>query len=594
MDTRTKYFPTLKKTLLFFFITLSFMNFSQAAAPEPTVTADVIHSTDKYAKDETYPILFKLNIKEGWFIHGTTLEEDFLIPTVLSIQDSEDLEIKNVLFPLPARKKFEYSSKPVEVYSDTVIISGAVKVSGESSTGSHSLTGILNYQACSYTSCLPPEEIQLNMNFNIVSQGSKTLALNNEFFQPSKVKANDFMMGKITSGLFWSLFWILLQGLALNLTPCIYPLIPITVSYFGGRSDKTKGHIILSGLIYISGLAVTNSLLGVTAALSGGVLGAILQYPAVLIFIALVMLFLGFSFFGLWEFNLPPAITRIASKNYKGYFGTFFMGLTLGIVAAPCIGPFVLGLLIYVGQKGDPFLGFLYFFVLSIGIGLPLCILAVFSGAINRLPMSGNWMLWIKKIMGWVLIFMGYYFISSLINSEIIKGFTVLLLASAAGIHLGWLDKTSKSGRFFQLFKKGLSTIIILIGVFYLYSGFDINQGVEWTAYDELVLDRSARDSKPAIMDVYADWCIPCRAMDESLFKDPDVLKLSKDFTMVRLDITKKIPGQDEIVRKYSIEGAPTIIFFNRHGEEIPELRIESTVDTDEFISKMQKALEGI
>jgi len=591
MDKRTTQLLTLKNTLLLLFTTLSFMTFCHAAGTEPTVTVDVIHSTNKYAQDETYPVLFRLNIKEGWFIHGTTLDEEFLIPTVLSIQDSEYLEIKNILFPLPVNIKFEYSSKPVEVFSGTVMVSGAVEVKGESSIGPHSITGILNYQACSYTSCLPPKEIPLKLDFNIVPHGSKTVTLNNEFFQPSGVRANDLLMGKISSGLFLSLFWILLQGLALNLTPCIYPLIPITVSYFGGRSDKTKGHIVLSGLIYISGLAVTNSLLGVTAAMSGGMLGAILQYPAVLVFIALVMLSLGLSFFGLWEFNLPPALTRLASKNFKGYFGTFFMGLTLGIVAAPCIGPFVLGLLIYVGQKGDPLIGFIYFFVLSIGIGLPLCVLAVFSGAINRLPMSGDWMLWVKKIMGWILIFMGYYFISSMINNPMIEGMIILLLVIAAGIHLGWLDKTGKAGHRFNIFKKGLSVIIILAGALYSYNGLDINEGVDWTAYDEVILEKSARESKPAIMDVYADWCIPCRSMDESLFKDPEVLNVSKNFTMVRLDITKKFPGQDEIIRKYSIEGAPTIIFFNRHGDEIPELRIESIIDRGDFILKMQKTL---
>ena len=108
---------------------------------------------------------------------------------------------------------------------------------------------------------------------------------------------------------------------------------------------------------------------------------------------------------------------------------------------------------------------------------------------------------------------------------------------------------------------------------------------------DETILEKAARESKPAIMDVYADWCIPCRSMDENLFKDPEVLKLSEDFTMVRLDITKNFSGQDEIRKKYSIEGAPTIVFFNRNGKEIPELRIESKIDTAEFILSMNKAL---
>jgi thiol:disulfide interchange protein DsbD len=170
----------------------------------------------------------------------------------------------------------------------------------------------------------------------------------------------------------------------------------------------------------------------------------------------------------------------------------------------------------------------------------------------------------------------------------------VVLLAILAGIHLGWIDKAGKTSHFFRFFKKGIGVIIILAGLFYFYTGVDFHEGIKWTPYDEIVLERAAQESKPAIMDVYADWCIPCRSMDENLFRDSEVLKLSEDFIMVRLDITKKFPGQNEIRRKYSIEGAPTIIFFSRNGEEIHELRIESKIDADEFILKMQRVLEGI
>ncbi|MBW1806314.1 MAG: sulfite exporter TauE/SafE family protein, partial [Deltaproteobacteria bacterium] len=216
--------------------------------------------------------------------------------------------------------------------------------------------------------------------------------------------------------LWLTLLGIFLGGLALNLTPCIYPLIPITVSYFGGKSGKIKENRVLHGLFYISGLALTNSILGVSAALSGGMLGSALQKPVVLIFVACIMIALGLSFFDIWEIRIPSVLTSMASRSFGGYFGTFFMGLTLGIVAAPCLGPFILGLLTYVGQQGDPFLGFLYFFVLSIGLGLPLAFLAVFSGAMDRLPLSGSWMVWIRRFMGWVLVGMAGYMISPLID----------------------------------------------------------------------------------------------------------------------------------------------------------------------------------
>ena len=140
----------------------------------------------------------------------------------------------------------------------------------------------------------------------------------------------------------WTLLGIFAGGMALNLTPCVYPLIPITVSYFGGRSGK--GQLIGHGLCYIGGLSITNSTLGVVAALSGGLMGTMLQNPLVLAAVAAILLFFATSLFGFWELRLPGGLMQAASKPYAGYLGTLFMGLTMGVVAAPCIGPFVLGL----------------------------------------------------------------------------------------------------------------------------------------------------------------------------------------------------------------------------------------------------------
>ena len=205
----------------------------------------------------------------------------------------------------------------------------------------------------------------------------------------------------------WTLLGIFAGGIALNLTPCVYPMIPITVSYFGGRATSDAAHgksrLVAHGLCYLLGLSFTNSVLGVIAALTGSLMGAVLQHPAVLIAVAAVLIVFATSLFGLWELRLPGGLTQAAAKSYSGYFGSLFMGLTLGVVAAPCIGPFVLGLLTWVASMGSPWLGFIVFFTLSIGLGLPLFILALFSGQLQRLPRSGGWMLWVRKLMGWVL-----------------------------------------------------------------------------------------------------------------------------------------------------------------------------------------------
>lgn len=205
----------------------------------------------------------------------------------------------------------------------------------------------------------------------------------------------------------WAIIWTLLGifagGIALNLTPCVYPLIPITVSYFGGRTNQSQRKLLVHGACYIGGLSVTNSLLGVTAAFTGGLMGAMLQSPIVLIAVAAILVFFATSLLGFWEMRLPYWLTQAASRSYAGYFGSLFMGITLGVVAAPCIGPFVLGLLTWVASMGNLWIGFFIYLTLSFGLGLPLFLLAMFSGKFDKLPRSGEWMIWIRKLMGWLL-----------------------------------------------------------------------------------------------------------------------------------------------------------------------------------------------
>lgn len=577
----------MKKTYLIL-LALSLFISSSVYAKNSTVSVEVIHSTDRYEKNKPYPVLFKLTVAKDWYIHAATKEE-FLIPTELSFRESDNLKIDRIQFPETEKKKFEYTSKPVDVYSGTFYIKGTVEAGNDAPEGLQAISGSLSYQACSAVSCLAPETVPIDVQLTVVPQGTHTTQINQDIFLASQSTGTVDL--KYDSGLFWALLIIFLQGLILNLNPCIYPLIPVTVSYFGGQSQNSQSNVILSGIIYLLGLSVTNSILGVSAALSGSMLGAALQYPLVLVFIALVMIILAFSFFGFWEFRVPSFLTRIASKNYEGYLGTFFIGLTLGIVAAPCIGPFIMSLFILVGQKGDPFLGFIYFFVLSLGLGLPLCILGIFSGAINRLPKSGDWMLWVRKVFGWILIGMGYYYIRSLISDILLEHAILLVLAVIAGLHLGWIDKSGKNVHFFKHIKRGASCLIILSGIFYLYSAVDLSDSVKWNPYSQELIENAAESSKPVIIDVYADWCGPCKLMDKHVFSDPEVIKLSENFITIRLDITRKVQDQDEILKKYSIEGAPTIIFFDKNGKEIPELRIEAEVDRDEFLSHMKKSL---
>lgn len=390
--------------------------------------------------------------------------------------------------------------------------------------------------------------------------------------------------------LFWTLLGVFVGGLALNLTPCVYPMIPITVSFFGGRvSEKKPSQITLvgHGICYIMGLALTNSTLGVAAALTGGLMGALLQNPIVLTAVAAVLILFATSLFGFWELRLPSSLSQAAGRSYAGYFGSFFMGLTLGIVAAPCIGPFVLGLLTWIGGIGNPGFGFLVFFTLSLGLGLPLFILALFSAQLQRLPRAGGWMNWVRALMGWALVGMAVYFIRPLF-SEFFKSILPVTAALAAGLHLGWFEKSEAVHKTFVWIKILTGSLGLFFATFWLTTWVLTGPGVSWQTYSEHLL----QEGKPVIIDFYADWCAPCRELEEITFHHPEIVaQAEKNFTMIKVDVTQGgDPLNEKLLKEFRVKGVPTIIFLDAQGKEHTDLRLVDFMTPEQFLVNMARA----
>jgi thiol:disulfide interchange protein DsbD len=391
-----------------------------------------------------------------------------------------------------------------------------------------------------------------------------------------------------------TLLAVFLGGLALNLTPCVYPLIPITVSYFGGRSGQSQGGGVLAhGLFYLGGLVLVNSVLGVTAALTGGLMGSALQSPVVLVLVAAVLTAFALSMFGLWEIKLPSFLTNAAAKGHSGYFGSLFMGLTLGVVAAPCIGPFILGLLTWVASLGSPWLGFIIFFTLSLGLGLPLFVLALFSGKLDSLPRSGEWMLWVRKLMGWVLLGMAAYFLGPLLPHG--GRYPLLALVALSGaVHLGWLERSKAAFKGFQWMRTFAALAGLILATYLAGVWLMMGPGVSWKPYSDGLLAMARQQGKPVIIDFYADWCAPCRELGDITLHDKRVVQLADQrFVMIKVDLTTKDQKlHPPLLAKYKVLGVPTVIFIDAKGQPRPELRLVDFLPADRFLARMKRLLE--
>ena len=234
----------------------------------------------------------------------------------------------------------------------------------------------------------------------------------------------------------------------------------------------------------------------------------------------------------------------------------------------------------------------MYFFILSLGLGLPLAILSLFSGLIDKLPLSGDWMIWVRKFFGWVLIGMAAHFISAIIPWNLDEEFLLAAVAVAAALHLGWLEPSGKESLGFRRFKRAAGLLIFLAGMVYVsVEQISKRPEVAWIVYSEQAITRASQEQKPVILDFSAKWCIPCRVMDKRIFQNPEILRLSQTIAFLRMDLTFQHPQQKQIMDQYGIRGVPSILFFNRQGKEEKDLRVEEIVSRAEFMRRMKELM---
>lgn len=576
-----------KKSILVLLLLVSLQVFAQLPDNTNIVKVKLFSSLDKVVAGTELLMAIELDIADTWHINSDDPKDEFLVPSNISVSGNENIEMIKVAYPPAKEYKFDFSEQPVLVWEGKFFIPIKIKFSNNAKLGPSDLIITLDYQACNNITCLAPTSISDTLQIEIVNNQTPINQINQEIFSKldtskltDSAKPDDQSLASQLekSGLVLSLLLVFLGGLALNLTPCVYPLIPITIGYFGGQSEGRTSKLFLMGLLFVLGMAVTYSIVGVVTSLTGAVFGALLQNPIVIIAIVGIFIALSLSMFGVYEFKLPDSIVAKASATKTGLFGSFFMGLTMGIIAAPCIGPFVLGLVTYVATKGDPFFGFIMFFVLALGLGFPYLFLAMFSGKIKSLPRAGLWMEAVKHIFGLILLAMAIYFALPLIPKSF-SGYLLPIFGLISAIYLLFFDKAANSVKSFRIFKIILSILVIILSVYLLIPSE--KKSINWIEYSESELLKSS-EKKGVIIDFYADWCIPCKELDALTFSDEEVIKLSEDFVNLKADMTKSVSPEVEALReKYNIIGVPTVLILNKNLDEIH--RITGFVNATEF-----------
>jgi thiol:disulfide interchange protein DsbD len=399
--------------------------------------------------------------------------------------------------------------------------------------------------------------------------------------------------GSFGEAAFWlQLVLVFLGGLALNLTPCVYPIIPITIGFFLQQTGGTRRTFFLASL-YVLGMAVTYSTLGVVAALTGRLFGTALQSPWVTGLIVLVVLALASSMFGLWEIRVPQSLAQLAGGR-QGWLGSLFMGLVVGLVAAPCIGPFVLGLLAYVGQKQNVLLGFSLFFTLALGLGLPYLALALSTKSLEKLPNSGAWMEGVRQVFGVLLVALACYFARPLLPG--LWGDKLLALALiGGGIYLAVL---ARPGREVDLVDRAmrLVTLALVAAGLLLWpkpAGQAKGGEIAWEKADKAKLRQALASGEPVIVDFYADWCLPCRELEEITFAHPQVQRKLAAFSQrLKVDLTASSSDTEALRKAFGVAGVPTIVFF-RQGQEVSEARLTGFEKPEAFLKRLDLVLGG-
>jgi len=486
----------------------------------------------------------------------------------------------------------------IEAYDKSVTVTVPMTV-GPEAAGTNHVIGVVHYQGCTDTMCFMPMQYRLSHDIQVA--GLAAPAVQQPPAEP--LPAAQPTPADAEQGFLWRMLMAFGAGILISLTPCVYPLIPVTAAIVSGGRQTGKGRVfdsLLRSVVYVLGLSVIYASLGVLSAILGGAFSQWLKTAWVLVPVAIVFVALGLSMFDLFTIQTPSFISSRAStgRSTRRLADVFVLGLVAGIVATPCVAAPLAGMLTFIATTGNWLLGFCMLFSLAWGMGLLLIIVGSTAGSF--MPKAGEWMVWIKKALGFAMFWAAAYFAMPVIGSEIYKLISAILIVAAV-VFLGGLDTLSASSGFVARLKRTAGIVATILAVLLLidavenltgrgFGGPSGNQQVTAGAFapaDGATLDRALASGQPTVVELYADWCTICKKLERTTLSSAEVVSKLAAANTLKLDYNRN----SELISKYNIPGVPTIMFFDEAGREVSDLRLSGYVEPDKLLAAVDSLL---
>lgn len=447
----------------------------------------------------------------------------------------------------------------------------------------------VRYQGCTKGFCYPPELKVLDLNeLNHVPQAVENRLENTK----EPLQTEQVQLAQHLSQTNIAVFWFFILGIGLAFTPCVLPMLPLLSAIVIGKQQRPSSvRAFLLSLVYVQGMALTYTLLGLIVAAIGLPFQIALQSPPVLIGLSLLFIILACSMFGLFELRLPHTwqqkLNQISQQQQGGsLLGVFVMGMLAGLVASPCTSAPLSGALLYVVQSGDLWIGGLALYLLAFGMGIPLILITLFGNRI--LPKSGDWLLNVKTLFGFVMLALPVFLLSRVFPELEAYAWSVLAIAL-----LIWMyEKVGRQKVYQKIVRVVLLGLLVIVAkpfsdLIWQENRVTAHETVHFervSSLNELQHKLSSVKGKKVMFDLYADWCVACKEFEKYTFSAPSVSAKLEEMVVFQIDMTRNSVENDEIMRHFQILGLPTILFFDEQGEELKAARLTGFLSAEPFL----------